>query len=170
MQDTIINFYSTSDDYGDFSNFAAWPIKVDGKTWPTSEHYFQAQKFLDEKYREEIRRVSSPMVAARMGRDRSKPLRKNWESVKEQVMRKALRAKFEQHAELRALLLATAPAKLVEHTENDAYWGDGGHGKGKNRLGLPFNGVARTIGYREVTSRWLMGGKTDKFFPVFSNC
>lgn len=57
------------------------------------------------------------MVAARMGRDRSKPLRKNWESVKEQVMRKALRAKFEQHAELRALLLATAPAKLVEHTK-----------------------------------------------------
>ncbi len=46
MQDTIINFYSTSDDYGDFSNFAAWPIKVDGKTWPTSEHYFQAQNSL----------------------------------------------------------------------------------------------------------------------------
>lgn len=67
MQDTIINFYSTSDDYGDFSNFAAWPIKVDGKTWPTSEHYFQAQKFLDEKYREEIRRVSSPMVAHAWG-------------------------------------------------------------------------------------------------------
>ena len=109
MQDTIISFYSTSDDYGDFSNFAAWPIKVDGKTWPTSEHYFQAQKFLDEKYREEIRRVSSPMVAARMGRDRSKPLRKNWESVKEQVMRKALRAKFEQHPELRARLLARPP-------------------------------------------------------------
>ncbi len=111
------------------------PSRLTGKPWPTSEHYFQAQKFLDEKYREEIRRVSSPMVAARMGRDRSKPLRKNWESVKEQVMRKALRAKFEQHAELRALLLATAPAKLVEHTENDAYWGDGGNGKGKNRLG-----------------------------------
>ena len=34
MQDTTINFYSTGDDYGDFSNFAAWPIKVDGKTWP----------------------------------------------------------------------------------------------------------------------------------------
>lgn len=169
MQDTIINFYSTSDDYGDFSNFAAWPIKVDGKTWPTSEHYFQAQKFLDEKYREEIRRVSSPMVAARMGRDRSKPLRKNWESVKEQVMRKALRAKFEQHPELRALLLATAPAKLVEHTENDAYWGDGGNGKGKNRLGYLLMELREQLAI-EVTSRWLMGGKTDKFFPVFSNC
>lgn len=152
MQDTIINFYSTSDDYGDFSNFAAWPIKVNGKTWPTSEHYFQAQKFLDEKYREEIRRVSSPMVAARMGRDRSKPLRKNWESVKEQVMRKALRAKFEQHAELRALLLATAPAKLVEHTENDAYWGDGGNGKGKNRLGYLLIDAPRDkcVHFREI--------------------
>lgn len=48
-------------------------------------------------------------------------------------MRKALRAKFEQHAELRTLLLATASAKLVEHTQNDAYWGDGGNGQGKNR-------------------------------------
>ncbi len=34
MQDTTINFYSTGDDYGDFSNFAARPIKVDGKTSP----------------------------------------------------------------------------------------------------------------------------------------
>ena len=50
MQDTIINF-CTSDDYGDFS-FAAWPIQVDGENRPTSEHCFQAQKFLDEKYRE----------------------------------------------------------------------------------------------------------------------
>lgn len=50
MQDTIINFYSTSDDYGDFSNFAARPSRLTGNP-PTSEHYFQAQKFLDEKYR-----------------------------------------------------------------------------------------------------------------------
>ena len=165
MQDTIINFYSTSDDYGDFSNFAAWPIKVDGKTWPTSEHYFQAQKFLDEKYREEIRRVSSPMVAARMGRDRSKPLRKNWESVKEQVMRKALRAKFEQHPELRALLLATAPAKLVEHTENDAYWGDGGNGKGKNRLGYLLMELRAQLAIEKYRLGGLWAVKQINFFP-----
>lgn len=72
------------------------------------------------------------------------------------MMRKALRAKFEQHAELRTLLLATASAKLVEHTQNDAYWGDGGNGQGKNRL-VPFNGVARTIGCGEVTHRVACG-------------
>ncbi len=46
MQDTIINFYSTSDDYGDFSNFAAWPIKVDGKTWPPQNTIFRHKNSL----------------------------------------------------------------------------------------------------------------------------
>jgi ribA/ribD-fused uncharacterized protein len=36
---------------------------------------------------------------------------------------------------MRAVLLGTGDAKLVEHTERDAYWGDGGDGSGQNRLG-----------------------------------
>ena len=56
-------------------------------------------------------------------------------SVKVAVMRDALRAKFTQHPELSELLLGTGDAKLVEHTENDDYWGDGGDGRGKNMLG-----------------------------------
>lgn len=58
MQDTIINFYSTSDDYGDFSNFAAGPSRLTGKL-AYLRTLFSGTKFLDEKYREEIRRVSS---------------------------------------------------------------------------------------------------------------
>ena len=75
------------------------------------------------------------MLAARLGRDRKQKLRRDWESVKVGVMRAAVLAKFTQHAELRALLLSTGDAKLVEHTENDYYWGDGGDGSGKNMLG-----------------------------------
>lgn len=37
--------------------------------------------------------------------------------------------------DLTRLLLATGDAKLVEHTEQDDYWGDGGDGSGKNMLG-----------------------------------
>ena len=36
----------------------------------------------------------------------------------------------------REILLPTGDAKIVEHTENDAYWGDGGDGSGENKLGL----------------------------------
>ncbi len=130
-----IRFYSVADEYGDFSNFAGFPIRLDGEVWPTSEHYFQAQKFKDRSVRKKIRTANSPMIAARMGRDRSLPLRRDWESVKGEVMRKAVQAKFTQHDELRGLLLETGDAKIVEHTENDAYWGDGGDGSGKNMLG-----------------------------------
>ena len=37
--------------------------------------------------------------------------------------------------DLREPLPATGDAKLVEHTDNDAYWGDGGDGSGKDHLG-----------------------------------
>ena len=134
-QPKLIHFYSVADRFGELSNFAAFPIRIGGKTWPTTEHYFQAQKFAGTGHEEAVRRANSPMLAARLGRDRSQKLRPDWESVKIEVMRTALRAKFTQHAELRELLLSTGDAKLVEHTRNDAFWGDGGDGSGKNWLG-----------------------------------
>src|SRR5262245_53046548 len=115
----VIHFYSVADDHGCFSNFAPYPVRLDGKVWPTTEHYFQAQKFQDATHQEAIRRVKSPMIAARMGRDRKRPLRRDWESVKVEVMRRAVRAKFTQHADLRNVLLGTGDATLVEHTDKD---------------------------------------------------
>jgi N-glycosidase YbiA len=131
----VIHFYRGSDEYGCFSNFSPHPIRLGGKRWPTSEHYFQAQKFEDPSHREAIRKIKSPMIAARMGRDRKKNLRRDWESVKVSVMTEAVRAKFTQHEGLRNILLSTGNAKLVEHTENDDFWGDGGDGSGRNMLG-----------------------------------
>ncbi len=131
----IINFYHLEDEYGCFSNFARYPIKLKGKTWPTSEHYFQAQKFAGTDHEEAIRLAETPMIAAQMGRDRTKPLRSDWEAIKDEVMREAVMAKFRQHPELREILLGTGQRLLIEHTGNDSYWGDGGDGRGKNRLG-----------------------------------
>jgi ribA/ribD-fused uncharacterized protein len=130
-----IEFYRVGDDYGWLSNFYPARISVGGKTWPTSEHYFQAQKFAGTPREEEIRRATKARLAAELGRSRKHPLRPDWEQVKDAVMRQAVLAKFTQHADLRASLLATGDALLVEHTENDAYWGDGGDGSGRNRLG-----------------------------------
>lgn len=130
-----IQFYAIGDAYGNFSNFAPYPIRLKGRTWPTSEHYFQAQKFAGTEHEEAIRKARSPMIAARMGRSRRLPLRRDWERVKDAVMREAVLAKFTQHDELRMILLETGDARIVEHTENDDYWGDGGDGRGRNMLG-----------------------------------
>jgi ribA/ribD-fused uncharacterized protein len=131
----VINFYRTGDEYGCFSNFSAHPVEIRGRLWPTSEHFFQAQKFAGTEHEEAIRGAKSPMIAARMGRNRSKPIRPDWEQVKDDLMREAVLAKFSQHPDLREILLATGDALIVEHTENDSYWGDGGDGSGVNMLG-----------------------------------
>lgn len=130
-----ILFYRVNEPYGAFSNFSPHPFQLKDKVWPTSEHYFQAQKFAGTEHEEEIRLIVSPMVAARAGRSRKRPFRADWATVKDDVMREALRAKFTQHPDLREMLLSTGEARLVEHTTNDSYWGDGGDGSGRNRLG-----------------------------------
>jgi ribA/ribD-fused uncharacterized protein len=131
-----ICFYKVNDPFGAFSNFSPHPILLKGSVWPTTEHYFQAQKFAGTDSEEEIRLAKSPMIAARMGRSRSRPFRDDWETVKEAIMREALHAKFTQHQDLRQLLLSTGTLPLVEQTKNDHYWADGGDGSGLNRLGI----------------------------------
>ena len=130
-----INFYSTKGEYGCFSNFSRHSVKIGGEIWPTTEHYFQAMKFAGTRHESEVRKASSAREAADMGRDRNRPLRPDWEEVKDDIMREAVRAKFTQHEQLKKILLATGDAILVEHTVNDSYWGDGGDGTGKNMLG-----------------------------------
>jgi ribA/ribD-fused uncharacterized protein len=145
----VINFYSTKDEYGCFSNFSAHPFRLKNKVWKTSEHYFQAQKFADTQHEEELRLKASPMVVARMGRSRKRPLRRDWEEVKDKIMLEALRAKFSQNEDLKEILLGTGDATLVEHTKNDKYWGDGGDGSGKNMLGKLLMQVREEIREKE---------------------
>jgi ribA/ribD-fused uncharacterized protein len=131
----VIKFYGSTGEYGCFSNFAHYPIRLHGRTWPTVEHFFQAQKFPDTDYEEAIRQARSPAKAKGMGRSRKHRLRRDWEHVKDGIMREAVVAKFTQHDDTGAILLATGDAILMEDSPTDAYWGIGAHGGGKNKLG-----------------------------------
>lgn len=130
-----IYFYSTRDQYGCFSNFSPHGFELEGEYWATSEHYFQAQKFAGTPHAEAIRQVKTPKDAAKMGRDRKRPLRRDWEKVKDDIMRKAVLKKFETHGDIREILLATGDEEIVENSPIDYYWGCGADGSGKNMLG-----------------------------------
>jgi ribA/ribD-fused uncharacterized protein len=131
-----IYFYSAGEKpYGCFSNFSPHGFELDGLWWQTSEHYFQAQKFFGTEHLEEIRLVKSPADAAKMGRDRNRPLRQDWEEIKEDVMEKGLICKFKTHKDIREILLSTGDKLIVENAPQDYYWGCGKDGSGKNRLG-----------------------------------
>lgn len=151
----MISFYSHHDKYGEFSNFSNHSIVLNNKTWKTSEHYFQAQKFAGTDLENKVRKCQSPGEAARMGRNKQNPLRRDWENVKNNVMRKAVLAKFSQHEELKNLLLSTGDEKLVEHTEKDKYWADGGNGTGKNMLGIILMEVRSAIVSSEEMNKYI---------------
>lgn len=86
------------------------------------------------------------MDAAKLGRDRSVPIRGDWEEVKDMIMLKALRAKFTQHEDIKKKLIGTGTAELIEHTTNDSYWADGGDGSGKNMLGKLLMQIREKLG------------------------
>lgn len=131
-----ISFYSTRDNlYGCFSNFSGHGFSLDELWWATSEHYFQAQKFVGTAHLEIIRLAKTPKDAAKMGRDRKRPLRPDWETVKDDIMRKAVLCKFTTHLDIREILLSTGDELIVENAPGDYYWGCGKTGSGKNRLG-----------------------------------
>ena len=132
-----IKFYSTFGKYGAFSNFSRHSVVIDHKRYKTTEHFYQAQKFIktDKQWANKIAKQARPSQAASLGRDKSRPLRKDWESVKVDVMRRALRAKVEQYSSIEELLLSTGDRKIIENSPKDAYWGVGPSGRGKNMLG-----------------------------------
>lgn len=131
-----IKFWKTSQPYGEFSNFYKSRIIMARKSYETVEHYFQSQKFLDEELQEKIRLIPKPHDAAIFARDRSLPLRKDWEEVKEEIMENALIVKFATYSNLEKLLLNTGTREIIEDSPVDYYWGCGKDGSGKNRLGI----------------------------------
>ena len=134
-----VEFYNRDEPFYEFTNFFACnSLNMDGISYPTSEHYFQSQEFVGTPY---MRHISS-MSNARESFDFSRSsrgtrwLRPDWGEVKERVMYRVLREKFIQNPELAYMLVSTCNAQIFEHTSNDSYWGDGGDGTGKNRLGI----------------------------------
>ena len=131
-----IRFYRERDEpYGCFSNFSKHSFALNGQPWQTVEHYFQAQKFAGTPREHEIQIAPAPMTAKTLGNDRAYPLRPEWEAVKDDIMRDAVRAKFTQHDDIRTVLLGTGDEELIEAAPNDYYWGCGQDGTGKNMLG-----------------------------------
>ena len=131
-----IFFYSKTDHYGDFSNFSKHGIEIEGKWYKTTEHYFQSQKFDSADYRERIRLAPNASSAAKLGRSRNHPIRADWDQVKDDVMRRAVLAKFQKNSDACELLLSTGDEDIVENAPGDYYWGCGKDGSGQNKLGL----------------------------------
>ncbi|CAF1242526.1 unnamed protein product [Rotaria magnacalcarata] len=121
MATSPVYFYECDQPFGEFGNFYPAPIELDGYIWPTTEHYFQAQKYVsDETHFKNILKLATLEEAFDYVRNYRSAIRPDWSSVKHDVMFKACLAKFEQHPKLKQLLLSTEGRPIVEHTTEDS--------------------------------------------------
>lgn len=131
--------------YRFLSNFYPASVRLDGVTYSTVEHAFQAAKTTEPRLRRAVRDVATPGIAKKLGR--SLTLRKDWESVKLGVMLELLRQKFGP-SPLRDLLLETGTTRLIEgNTWNDRFWGKV-DGEGENHLGRLLMQVRDELGQK----------------------
>jgi N-glycosidase YbiA len=97
-----------------------------------------------------------PNEAAKMGRRRTHQLRPDWEEIKDRVILRGVLRKFETHADIRAVLLATGEELLVENAPKDYYWGCGTDGSGQNKLGQVLMTVRTLLRSQEVRQHPLL--------------
>lgn len=114
------------------SNFWSSAVILDGHSYRTVEHAFQAAKTDDTDERRRIR--NEPDAAGAKRRGKRVELREDWEQIKLDVMKGLLRQKFGTEP-LKSKLLKTGKAELIEgNWWGDMYWGVC-DGKGYNHLG-----------------------------------
>lgn len=130
-----IRFYKEFGEYGYLATYSNYGFFKDGVFWKTSEHYYQAQKFMDSDTKIRIQNAETPKIASTIGRDRKLNLRSDWEEVKQDVMFDAVYYKFKQNKDILQKLLGTGNARIVEATVKENYWGCGPKNDGQNNYG-----------------------------------
>ena len=165
--------------YGCFSNFSRHSLTFGSRVWKFSEAPFQAWKFFPHRMDlvDEIHRAKSPMDAATLGRDTTKPLREDWDRpftptrqlalpivndgrgqanvidyFKDWVMFCVVHSKFSQNPDIKALLMGSGEQPIIENTDFDPYWGWGCSKTGVNRLGKILMAVRAQLRLDNVSS------------------
>lgn len=132
-----IYFYDRGKPFFEFTNFSLHSIVYDEKIYATSEHLFQAFKFMTTNpvLAERMRTQPSARSARREAGFYRNYQRSDWFDVNVEVMDKILHAKFTQHEDLRKKLLETGDRELIEDSPDDVFWGIGRDRRGRNELG-----------------------------------
>lgn len=111
-----------------FSQWFKSPFVLEGVRYATAEHWMMAGKarlFGDERALEAVLAARTPADAKAVGREVRGFDEARWLAARFDLVVAGNQAKFEQNAELRRVLLATAGRVLVEASPVDPVWGIG---------------------------------------------
>ena len=117
-----------------FSNFTSHSVVIDNIKFPTAEAAIQSLKNpKDAQYVEEQMNTTNPIVSRNLGRKVN--VRKDWKEVRVYFMKEILKAKFDQHKNIKEKLLCTGLRPIIQNSSSDSFWGIGNDGNGENIFG-----------------------------------
>ncbi|MEU7409141.1 NADAR family protein [Streptomyces sp. NPDC042638] len=108
------------------------PITLGDVTYPSVAHAYWARSVAAPEARTAVAAAETAAKARTLAA--AAPRREGWEQARTAVMARLLRAKYEQHPDLAAILLATGDATVLYDDADSGFWGDNG-GRGRNWTG-----------------------------------
>ena len=132
--DTVFFF---SHAFDPLNNWSAHQVQLWGNTFPTTEHGFHYRKFdeIKPELAAQILAAPSPFIALELAKQYKNRRRADWDTIKIDIMTELVRAKANQHEDVRDCLLATGTKRIVENSPWDDFWGIGQEGTGDNHMG-----------------------------------
>ena len=118
-------------------NFSAHQIHIWDKDFATAEHAFQWKKFSESHtdIADRIFNARSPEAVKKISDANKDKQPSNWHEEKIGIMEEILKAKSEQHKDVRDALKRTGKKRIVENSPVDNFWGTGPDDNGENMVG-----------------------------------
>ena len=123
--------------YAFLSNDYPAEVTYEGILYPCAASAFLASKFTDAQQKKAIAQMAPEKAKQRESETRRERGSPDWQMRQMTVMEEVVRLKFQQHPELKEMLAATDPYRLINGSNKDTYWGVNPiTWKGENHLGL----------------------------------
>ncbi|KAJ7836951.1 DUF1768-domain-containing protein [Mycena leptocephala] len=165
--------------YADFDQFSLHPVNYNAVIYPTSQHLFQAFKFLGHHpdLAENIRMAPTAELAFNIAHANKSSVRSDWNSINISKMEEALFLKFSQYPFLQQELLSTGDSELYQDSMTDSFWAVGGDLLGRNEFGRALERVRESLGGSKATARkvlqcqvYLSQLPSTSSYPFNQNC
>ena len=129
MLNKIIAFYHETEEYGCFSNWYLASFEYAGIKYTSSEQFMMNQKVLmfgQHELSKQIKGTDNPQEQKKLGKTHFPEFSAEiWDRNCYTVVKRGIRAKFQQNDEIKRILLDTRNAVLVEASPLDRIWGVG---------------------------------------------
>lgn len=128
MEGTVIRFYEPDGEYGYLSNWYMSDFMYAGRKYHSMEQYMMFQKALtfgDLEIADKIMASRDLPEIKKLGRSVAHYNDVLWKTIRVQIMRRGIRAKFQQNPELLYNLLNTGSSLMAECAPRDLVWGIG---------------------------------------------